>query len=284
MGTHLQSLKSNLQIIIKMSSTPSSSLSKPKKQSKKPSAANKHNSQNIEYLERYLTQLSNLPQELNKYFTVIKTTDERTQQKLHEIDTKTAEYLMRDKENLPITAEESVKFREEVTKMFNTARQLTEDKINFANQSYEVVDKYIRKLDDDLSMFESDLKAKALEEGIDLEKLIQDDHKKAEIGGLSAVASIFPHLIKGNDPDLEDMPIDPNEPTYCVCKQVSYGHMIGCDNLDCAIEWFHFGCVGLTVKPKGKWYCPQCRHQFPGSTPTPVEKSTASGRRKSMRN
>lgn len=59
-------------------------------------------------------------------------------------------------------------------------------------------------------------------------------------------------------PDV-DMPVDPNEPTYCLCNQVSYGEMIGCDNPQCAIEWFHFGCVNLTTKPKGKWYCPQCR-------------------------
>ncbi|XP_030644213.1 inhibitor of growth protein 2 [Chanos chanos] len=53
--------------------------------------------------------------------------------------------------------------------------------------------------------------------------------------------------------------IDPNEPTYCLCEQVSYGEMIGCDNEQCPIEWFHFSCVGLTYKPKGKWYCPKCR-------------------------
>ena len=58
--------------------------------------------------------------------------------------------------------------------------------------------------------------------------------------------------------DVLDMPVDPNEPTYCTCKQVSYGEMIACDNEDCAIEWFHFGCVGLTTKPKGKWFCPAC--------------------------
>jgi len=28
--------------------------------------------------------------------------------------------------------------------------------------------------------------------------------------------------------------------------------------IQCPIEWFHFQCVGLTSKPKGKWYCPQC--------------------------
>lgn len=32
-----------------------------------------------------------------------------------------------------------------------------------------------------------------------------------------------------------DMPVDPNEPTYCLCNQVSYGEMIGCDNQDVSI-------------------------------------------------
>jgi len=31
------------------------------------------------------------------------------------------------------------------------------------------------------------------------------------------------------------MPVDPNEPTYCLCKEVSYGQMIGCDNPDVSI-------------------------------------------------
>lgn len=45
--------------------------------------------------------------------------------------------------------------------------------------------------------------------------------------------------------DVLDMPVDPNEPTYCVCQQVSYGEMIGCDNTEvcveiwCSILWKH---------------------------------------------
>ncbi|VDO95122.1 unnamed protein product [Soboliphyme baturini] len=35
--------------------------------------------------------------------------------------------------------------------------------------------------------------------------------------------------------------------------------MICCDNTNCLIEWFHFNCVDLITKPKGKWYCPNCR-------------------------
>lgn len=64
--------------------------------------------------------------------------------------------------------------------------------------------------------------------------------------------------------------IDPNEPTYCLCNQVSYGEMIGCDNEQCPIEWFHFSCVSLTYKPKGKWYCPKCR----GDNEKTMDKST----------
>ena len=66
-----------------------------------------------------------------------------------------------------------------------------------------------------------------------------------------------------SDPLQDDMTyIDPNEPRYCLCNQVSYGEMICCDNPNCAIEWFHYGCVGITEAPKGKWYCPQCIAQM----------------------
>ena len=50
-----------------------------------------------------------------------------------------------------------------------------------------------------------------------------------------------------------------DEPLYCTCHEISYGQMIMCDNDACKIEWFHFGCVKLNAKPKGKWYCPECR-------------------------
>ncbi|KAI1720150.1 inhibitor of growth protein 4 [Ditylenchus destructor] len=54
------------------------------------------------------------------------------------------------------------------------------------------------------------------------------------------------------------MAVESNEPTYCHCNQVSYGNMVCCDNTACEIEWFHFNCVGLSSKPRGKWYCDAC--------------------------
>jgi hypothetical protein len=47
--------------------------------------------------------------------------------------------------------------------------------------------------------------------------------------------------------------VDPDEETYCLCGQISYGEMILCENDLCGIEWFHFSCVSLQSKPKGKW-------------------------------
>ena len=62
---------------------------------------------------------------------------------------------------------------------------------------------------------------------------------------------------------MANIDIDPDEPTYCLCDQVSYDEMIGCDNDLCPIERFHFGCVLLQGKPKGKWLCPKCRGDKP---------------------
>ncbi|KAH6668034.1 hypothetical protein B0J14DRAFT_176972 [Halenospora varia] len=55
--------------------------------------------------------------------------------------------------------------------------------------------------------------------------------------------------------------IDPKEPRYCLCNRVSFGVMIGCENVDCEKEWFHLECVGLeNIPPRTtKWYCPECR-------------------------
>lgn len=65
------------------------------------------------------------------------------------------------------------------------------------------------------------------------------------------------------DDDDDDEP-DADEPRYCICNQVSYGEMVGCDADDCPREWFHLECVGLDVAPKGKtkWYCDDCKKRL----------------------
>ncbi|KAL3861843.1 hypothetical protein ACJMK2_007857 [Sinanodonta woodiana] len=50
----------------------------------------------------------------------------------------------------------------------------------------------------------------------------------------------------------------PSEPVWCFCQDAEYGQMVACDDQNCKFQWFHFGCVGITSKPKGKRFCPEC--------------------------
>ena len=36
----------------------------------------------------------------------------------------------------------------------------------------------------------------------------------------------------------------------CICKTPARGQMVACDAEDCAVEWFHFRCAGLTAVPE----------------------------------
>lgn len=45
---------------------------------------------------------------------------------------------------------------------------------------------------------------------------------------------------------------------YCYCRGPDEGEMIGCDNPQCPIQWFHFECLEITTALFGKWYCPDC--------------------------
>ena len=46
---------------------------------------------------------------------------------------------------------------------------------------------------------------------------------------------------------------------YCYCNEVESGEMIGCDDENCFIQWFHVDCLKIKTIPKGAWYCPECR-------------------------
>lgn len=80
--------------------------------------------------------------------------------------------------------------------------------------------------------------------------LYQQQKVKSKTGNQSNAANNNNHGM--------EFPIE-SEPIYCICSEISYGQMICCDNDSCKIEWFHFECVKLNSKPKGKWYCPHCR-------------------------
>lgn len=119
---------------------------------------------------------------------------------------------------------------------------------------------HIQRLDADLKKFEDDLK---LTDGGDSKQGKRKNNKVKEEGGSGRGASnkkMRESVVDAGNIDL-DLPIDPNEPTYCTCHRVSFGEMIACDNPTCELEWFHFDCVNYVPPPAGqtrKWFCPDC--------------------------
>jgi len=229
------------------------------------------------YLEQYLESIESLPYDLQRNFSLQRDLDQRAHDLLDEIDQLCEGYISKVRE-LPPSERKDVFTK--IEGAFQKSREYGDDKVQLAVQTYEMVDKHIRRLDSDLTRFEEELKQQKLEEKAQGGNKEDESRKRKQVktDGLRkkrrqkkkdsddekgapsshSTTSATPLITMATDMNVLDMPVDPNEPTYCLCHQVSYGEMIGCDNNDCLIEWFHFGCVGLTTKPKGKWYCPKC--------------------------
>lgn len=229
------------------------------------------------YLENFLESIEHLPKELQRNFSLMKDLDTRTQDTMTEVDTSIRDY----KRNVTQGTDRKEKLKR-IDELYQKAKEYADDKVQLAMQMYEMVDKHIRKLDADLGRFEHELnlrdpthgrrastsvdessstvvskrKRNSESGGRGRKKYASSSDEAAHSGLTSPVGICTP-----GPTDVLDMPVDPNEPTYCLCHQVSFGEMIGCDNFECPIEWFHFQCVGLTSKPKGKWYCPRCSQE-----------------------
>ncbi|KAK0398699.1 hypothetical protein QR680_002714 [Steinernema hermaphroditum] len=159
------------------------------------------------------------------------------------------------------------KERKHIKQLYNRALSLSNKKVKLADEMYQAVDQVVVKLDverdglrdaldkliderkETLAAF-GDSEPKRRRRTTQNRKTTNDDGGQADAFVPFDTSKLVP-----------DIPIDPNEPTYCHCKQVSYGRMVMCDNDKCPIEWFHFKCVGLNSSPKGTWYCSLCAEE-----------------------
>lgn len=95
-------------------------------------------------------------------------------------------------------------------------------------------------------------------------ELSSDEAETTNTEGDSSTSSSFS---SSSSDDLSSTTSDENskkqasDKRYCLCKKDSYGKMVLCDNKLCKIGWFHFDCVNLKAKPKGKWFCNKCKEK-----------------------
>lgn len=187
----------------------------------------------ITSFDHFIETLENVPAELQRNFNLMTDLDRRNGEAVRRINECAREYRKTCKKD------ERMHLLKESIELFDKARAFADDKVDLAMQTYDLVDKHIRRL-----------------EGISGAQQTTDTNSPPGSAGQKQDAkkdgTNIPETLA------MDMPLDPNEPKYCTCHQVSFGEMIACDNKDCPIEWFHFACVDLKSKPKGKWYCPEC--------------------------
>lgn len=212
------------------------------------------------YLENYLESVSSLPSEVKRNFALLRQLDTSSQSLIEEVESNAKAYIKTAKKKRETSTEEEDAIKEDL----KNCLRLGDEKVQLAVQTYELVDKHIRRLDQDLKKFEAELEQGGstiiYKETKQPEKppvVTVKGNGKASTQRKKAAIELPTSDARVLNVDI-DMPIDPNEPTYCTCNRVSFGEMVGCDSQDCKVEWFHFECVGLTTPPKGKWFCPEC--------------------------
>lgn len=195
----------------------------------------------ITSFDHFIETLEPVPPELQRTFNLIEDLDRRTCESLRRINECVEEYKSSMKRDVRMS------LYKESMDLLDKARSMSDDKVELAAQTYDLIDKHIRQLE-------------SLGGNQTTQTLIKDNDgnaKSTNRKGRKKSETPEPETCAPK-PFAVDMPPDPNEPRYCTCHQVSFGEMIACDNKDCPIEWFHFPCVELKVKPKGRWYCPTC--------------------------
>ncbi|XP_059632261.1 PHD finger protein ING1 [Cornus florida] len=230
-----------------------------------------HRSQIMSFLEDFQANLESLPNILQRKYALLRDLDKS----LQEIQRQNEQHCEQEVEDIKqgikagnITPNATlVKFSDEALDEQKHAIRIADEKVALAVQAYDLVDAHVQQLDQYLRKFDEELRRERENvgtAGLPVQNLdgnvksgrgsdsSKGGRKKTRLNAAAAAAVANPTSM-----DL-DLPVDPNEPTYCLCNQVSYGEMVACDNPDCKIEWFHFGCVGLKEQPRGKWYCSDC--------------------------
>eukprot|EP00249_Psilotum_nudum_P011059 c22943_g1_i2 orf=316-1011(+) len=219
------------------------------------------------YFEEFINSVGSLPSELKKNYTLMRELDRDFQEFQKQMEEQCKQELEVAKQsvgsgNVPQDAS-ALRFSDTVAVVNKACVDIAEQKVALAKQTYDLVDNHIQRLDKYLKKFDEEMKRVGAERELTgvpsaLDHRLDSSGQAGKEGEVTKSGRKRMQFVEQPLNMELDLPIDPNEPTYCYCNQVSFGEMVACDNPDCKIEWFHFDCVGIKDRPKGKWYCPDC--------------------------
>ncbi|KAI7891879.1 uncharacterized protein EV154DRAFT_419711, partial [Mucor mucedo] len=223
---------------------------------------------------------------LQRNYTLIRQLDETAEEIMQQVAVETA-YLSNATDMDIETRRQKL---ERIGQLLNESLKKGEEKFALAKSTYDTVDRHCTRLDNDLQKIED-------EQLIGPGRVNQQQQQQQQQHQQQKPSKIINHTLKESEPTMDtsrrkrvkkdhqqqedteystqdatqyaktavpssDLPIDPNEPVYCYCQQVSFGEMIACENEQCDVEWFHLECAGLKTPPKGAWYCNTCANEL----------------------
>ncbi|KAL6894084.1 hypothetical protein ACP4OV_008182 [Aristida adscensionis] len=211
------------------------------------------------YVDDYLEYSSTLAGDLQRILSTMRELDDRA----HGIMGQTKEqikYLLGssshgyDRSNMDDDDPATERMKKDIEASQDNALSLCTEKVLLARQAYDLIESHIKRLDEDLGQFAEDLKHEGKippDEPPVLPPIpvaTRDDKRRFGFSTPQATKKFRERewdRERGMDFDLMpppgsskkagtsmdvDQTIDPNEPTYCICHQISYGDMIACDN------------------------------------------------------
>ncbi|KAE8685590.1 PHD finger protein ING1 [Hibiscus syriacus] len=222
----------------------------------------------MSFIDEFQADLEALPHIVQKKYALMRDLDRSLQEIVRQNEQRCEQEVEDIKRGVRA---ETVRFSDEALDEQKHGIRIADEKVALAIQTYDLVDSHIQQLDQYLKMSDEELRRERENVAATAAPAPSPDGttksgrpSQSGRGGRkktrrAAAAATEVAAAAENPIGMElDLPVDPNEPTYCMCNQVSYGEMVACDNPNCKIEWFHFGCVGLREQPRGKWYCSDC--------------------------
>ena len=153
-----------------------------------------------------------------------------------------------------LKSSESVDNEEQIALLIQVIDRIYTQKVEIAINTYDLIDHHVKVIStisqsrDGLSEL---VKRKSLSNDHSLDK---GSTYLQEIKGVAIPVRGRPRKYLSCSPVFSDhleksskLPI-----LYCTCRKEAYGDMIACDDPACAVEWYHYNCVGLTKKPRDK--------------------------------
>lgn len=198
------------------------------------------------YIEDFIDLVENIPNDLSRRITRVHELQLDYETLFSKLETNLTKFSRPSNRNDDL---KQLKLLLAIQHNLARMQEISDNKLAIVQDALDQLDTKSRELDNDFKLINA-----ATSDGTEQTNVNNKNSKNTTSGKdkTQSTASSSSHQPKSSH---RESP----EPTYCICHQVSYGDMICCDNDACDIEWFHFQCVSLTSKPKGKWYCPNCR-------------------------